>query len=129
MAHEMTIAHGLAKAILKGAERERAVKVTGIEIEFGQLTFLNIQQVEFWLVELLKESIAVDANINTREIPAKVHCSKCSYEGPLAVKDDPILHMNLPVFACPKCGKGALEILEGRDCIVKSIEILQSEDD
>jgi len=61
-------------------------------------------------------------------LPVKVRCSKCGYEGALTVTEDPLLHLNLPVFACPGCQKGSLEILEGRDCIVRSIEILTEED-
>ena len=121
--HEMSVAQGAAEAVLKGARREGAVKIIRINLEVGQLTFLNPEQVIFWLKELFKNTEAEAAEITHKEIPARVRCSRCGYEGPLQVKDDPLFHQSLPVFACPKCERGSLEILEGRDCIVRDIEI------
>ncbi|MBA7658915.1 Hydrogenase maturation factor HypA [subsurface metagenome] len=126
--HEMSVAQQIARAVLRAAKREEAVKVDRINIEIGQLTFLNPEQVIFWLAELFKGTEAEAAEISHKMVPARVRCGKCGYEGPLQVKDDPLFHQALPVFACPKCEKGSLEILEGRDCIVSSIEILQQSD-
>jgi len=128
MAHEMSVAQGIAQAIVKTAEREEAVKVAKINLEIGELTFLNPEQVIFWLVELLKDSVSEEAEIEYKEVRAKVRCEKCSYEGPLEVHEDPLFHRSLPVFACPECREGSLKILEGRDCIVSSIEILTESD-
>lgn len=121
--HEMSVAQGVAQLVLKGARREEAVKIIRISLEIGQLTFLNPEQVIFWLTELFKGTEAEGAEIIHKIIPASVRCSKCGYEGPLSVKEDPLFHQSLPVFACPKCERGSLEILEGRDCIVSFIEI------
>lgn len=128
MAHEMSVAEGIAKAVLAGARKENAVKIASINLEIGELTFLNPEQVIFWLTELLKKTEGEGAEIVHKVVPAKVRCQRCSYEGPLKVVEDPMFHHSLPVFACPKCEKGSLEILEGRDCIVSSIEILQQSD-
>ncbi|MBN2380376.1 hydrogenase maturation nickel metallochaperone HypA [candidate division WOR-3 bacterium] len=126
--HEMSVAQGIAQAVIKTAEREKAVKVAKINLEIGELTFLNPEQVIFWLAELLKDSVAEEAEIEHMEVRAKVRCEKCSYEGPLDVHEDPLFHRSLPVFTCPWCKKGSLTILEGRDCIVSSIEILTESD-
>lgn len=126
--HEMSVAQGVAEAVLRGARREGAVKIIRINLEVGQLTFLNPEQVIFWLKELFKNTEAEEAEIIHKIIPARVRCSKCGYEGPLQVKEDPLFHQALPVFACPKCERGSLEILEGRDCIVRDIEIETSPD-
>lgn len=126
--HEMSVAQHIAEAVLRAAKKEKAVRVARINLEIGELTFLNPEQVIFWLTELFKETEAEGAEIVHKTVPARVRCSKCGYEGPLSVKEDPLFHYSLPVFACPKCEKGSLEILEGRDCIVSSIEILQQSD-
>jgi len=126
--HEMSVAQGIARAVLRTAKREEAVKVARINIEIGQLTFLNPEQVIFWVAELFKGTEAEAAEISHKIVPARVRCGKCGYEGPLQVKEDPLFHQALPVFACPKCEKGSLEILEGRDCIVRDIEIETSPD-
>jgi hydrogenase nickel incorporation protein HypA/HybF len=126
--HEMSVAQHIAEAVLRAARKEEAVRVARINLEIGELTFLNPEQVIFWLTELFKDTEAEGAEIIHKEMPAKVRCSKCGYEGSLSVKEDPLFHYSLPVFACPRCEKGSLEILEGRDCIVSSIEILQQSD-
>lgn len=125
MAHEMSVAEAIAVTVLKSARGERAQKVETISLEIGELTFLNPEQVTFWLRELFKNSEASDAEISWKTVPAKVRCKVCDYEGPLEVKDDPLLHTTLPVFACPRCGRGGLEIVEGKDYVIRSIEILK----
>lgn len=127
--HEMSVAQHIAEAVLRAAKKEEAVRVARINLEIGELTFLNPEQVIFWLAELFKDTEAEGAEIVQKTVLAKVHCSKCGYEGPLSVKEDPLFHYSLPVFACPRCEKGSLEILEGRDCTVSFIEIETSSHD
>lgn len=125
MSHEMSVAESIAVTVLKSARAQGALKIERISLEIGELTFLNPEQVTFWLKELFKDSEAADAEISWKTIPAKVRCKNCGYEGPLDVKDDPLLHTSLPVFACPKCGKGGLDLIEGKDYVIRSIEILK----
>lgn len=125
MSHEMSVAESIAVTVLRSARAQSATKVEQISLEIGELTFLNPEQVTFWLRELFKDSEARDAEIEWKTVPAKVRCKSCGYEGPLEVKDDPLLHTSLPVFACPRCGKGGLEIVEGKDYVIRSIEIVK----
>lgn len=126
--HEMSVAQGIARAVLDAANREKAVKVAKVNLQIGEFTFLNPDQVVFWLKELFRDTVAGDAEIGWKKVPARVRCSKCGYDGPLHVKEDPLFHRSLPVFACPRCREDSLEILEGRDCSVSYIEILQESD-
>lgn len=123
MAHEMSVAQAVAELVLRTARKEGGTRVARIDLEIGELTFLNPEQVSFWLSEFLKGTEADGAEVSLKTIPACVRCGACGYEGPLAVRDDPLFHEALPVFACPRCRKGSLEILEGRDYMVRSIEI------
>lgn len=125
MSHEMSVAESIAVTVLRNARAQAAIKVEKISLEIGELTFLNPDQVTFWLRELFKDSEARDAEIEWKTVPAKARCKACGYEGPLEVKDDPLLHTSLPVFACPRCGKGGLEIVEGKDYVIRSIEIVK----
>lgn len=119
----MSVAQAVADVVLRALAREGGTKVARIDLEIGELTFLNPQQVGFWIEELLKGTQGEGAEVVFKTVPARVRCSSCGYEGPLAVREDPLYHEALPVFACPKCERGKLEILEGRDYVVRSIEI------
>ncbi|GAH93748.1 unnamed protein product, partial [marine sediment metagenome] len=42
---------------------QEAKNILSVEIEIGELTFLNPEQVEFWLEEIFKKTPAKDAKI------------------------------------------------------------------
>ena len=47
--HEAAIAQSIVKTVLEQAEQQHAIRVQSIDIEMGELSFLNHEQVEFWI--------------------------------------------------------------------------------
>lgn len=120
--HETSIAMSIVDTVLSEAKKQNATSVISVVVEIGELTFLGIDQIKFWVTTNFEETIAAKAEINFIHIPAEIECETCGYEGRLPVKDDPAFHMNLPMFACPDCSSG-IRITKGRDAFIRNIEI------
>jgi hydrogenase nickel incorporation protein HypA/HybF len=122
--HELSISQAIADVVLKEAEKQDAKKVTLVELEIGELSLLNPEQVEFCLKLIFERTYASEAELKIELVKPQVNCRNCGYEGTLESKDDPLYHIVMPMFKCPQCGSGELSVKRGRECTVKRIEIL-----
>lgn len=122
--HEVSISHAIADVVLKESAKQEAKKVLLVELEIGELSLLNPEQVEFWLKLAFEKTLASEAEIKIEVVKPEVHCSSCGYTGTLKTVDDPLYHFVLPVFKCPQCGSGEISVKRGKECRIKKIEIL-----
>lgn len=121
--HEFSMATQIIDKALEIAKEKKAKKVKSIEISVGELILLGEDQLEFWLKEILnKKKITKDAKIKINPVKALVKCNKCGYTGNLK-PDSKHDHHSHPVFSCPNCGDSALDIKEGRDCVIKRVQV------
>ncbi|PIU67911.1 MAG: hydrogenase maturation nickel metallochaperone HypA [Armatimonadetes bacterium CG07_land_8_20_14_0_80_40_9] len=123
--HEYTISSSIAKTVLTSAEENQAHKVVAINLEIGALVFLNPEQVEFWLKELFRETIAKEAKIRIKNIKPRIKCLDCNYEGAMKVDDNLLYHIMIPSFFCPQCSSRQIMVEKGRECLIKNIEIVK----
>lgn len=122
--HELSMSQAIADLVLQESKKREAKKILLVELEIGQLSLLNPEQVEFWLRLAFEQTLASEAELKTEVIKPQVSCPACGYEGTLEAKDDPLYHFFVPVFKCPECGSGKITIKSGRECRVRRIEIL-----
>ena len=122
--HEVSISHAIADLVLKESEKQEAKKILLIELEIGELSLLNPEQIEFWLKLAFEKTPASEAELKIETVKPEIHCASCGYTGTLESKDDPLCHFLIPVFQCPKCGSGEITVQRGKECRVKRIEIL-----
>jgi hydrogenase nickel incorporation protein HypA/HybF len=123
--HEAAIAQSIVRTVLQEAEKQGAIKVESIEVEIGELTFLGIDQVKFWVETSFQETIADGAELIFKNIKAQIRCNDCGYEGHLTVKEDPAYHISLPSFSCPRCKSTRIEITQGKEAFIRQIKILK----
>ncbi|MBN2416741.1 hydrogenase maturation nickel metallochaperone HypA [bacterium] len=121
--HETAIAMSIVETVLTEAEKQQAVSVQSIDIEIGELTFLGTDQIAFWVKTNFENTIAANAALNFIQVKAEVSCDACGYRGGLSITEDPAYHMQLPVFACPHCGRGTITIIKGKDAFIRTIHI------
>ena len=110
--HEIRIAEDLAGIILEVAGKEKLSKVTKVNIIFGQLIQIVPDIFEFAFRETVRDTIACDAIVNIEIIHIKMRCRICTTE----------FEINEDIFTCFNCGSTELDILEGKELFVKSIE-------
>lgn len=109
--------------ILEAAEQHHAQRVVSAKLRIGELTLLNPDQLVFWMRTFAEDSIAKNLRIEVEKVEAKVGCGECGYEGPIAVEEDSLYHVELPILTCPRCGNPRTKVLGGKELEVKSLEI------
>jgi hydrogenase nickel incorporation protein HypA/HybF len=110
--HEIRLAEDLTGIILEVAGREKLSKVTRVNIIFGQLIQIVPDIFEFAFRETVRDTIARDATVKIEIIHVKMKCRICATE----------FRINENIFTCHNCGSTELDILEGKELYVKSIE-------
>lgn len=119
------MSQAIAELILNESAKQKAEKVLKVEIEIGSLSFLNPEQVEFWLKVSLEKTIAAEAQLDIKVTEAQISCQDCGHKAELEIKDDPVYHFSIPVLACSECNSSKIIIEKGRECMVKRIEVLR----
>ncbi len=126
--HEFSAACSIVDTALEAAKSNNATKVTVVNIEVGEFTFLIPEQLEFNFEIASKNTIAEGAELRVNKVNGQLACSDCGFEGESKV--DPDIPPQIAVFApmkCPKCGSSATMITGGKDFIITNIEAEISE--
>jgi hydrogenase nickel incorporation protein HypA/HybF len=110
--HELRIAEDLSAIVLETAIREKLSIVSKVNISFGQMIQIVPEIFEFAFRECVKNSVAENADLNIEIIPIKMKCIDCG--------NDFKIEENL--FVCNICGSTNLEIREGKELFIKSLE-------
>ncbi|OWT32468.1 hydrogenase maturation nickel metallochaperone HypA [Methanobrevibacter sp. 87.7] len=124
--HELSMAQSIMDSVLDNAEKNNATAVTSVTLEIGTLAMLNPEQVKFLLDVLKEDTIAANAEFIIEEIPVKIKCKDCGYEGGAIVDD---ADHYAPMVNCPKCNTYRVDITNGKNVIVKNISVEIPDDD
>jgi hydrogenase nickel incorporation protein HypA/HybF len=110
--HELKIAEDLSVIVIDTALDNKLSKVTKVNIIFGQLIQIVPDIFEFAFREIVRNSIAADAELNIDIVHVKMKCVNCG--SAFLPKEN--------LFACNICGSTDLEIIQGKELFIKSIE-------
>lgn len=127
--HDVTAAQRIASTVLQVAREQGAERVERVQIALGAMTMIAPEQLEFWLEQIFRGSVAEGAEVEIEQLPLRIRCKTCSHEGAVEVPDDPIYHLMPYVPECPACGSDELEVLGGGACVVQAIRITDAEAD
>jgi len=117
----------IRQTILTAAAEHEAQKVVEVDIEIGELSLFSPEQVQYWLRQLFRDTIAEGADISVATIPVRVKCARCGYEGAIEVPTDPEFHLFMPALTCPRCDSPNPTVERGREVIVKNLRVQKSE--
>ena len=120
--HEFSISSEIVKTVLDTTEKSHGKKVLSIQLEIGELTHLNGEQVAFWVRELFKDSVAEGAEVKLKIIKARIHCKACGYKGGIR-SDQEISFRHLALQTCPQCNSFQFKVEKGRGCILRRIQV------
>ncbi|MBQ2832130.1 hydrogenase maturation nickel metallochaperone HypA [Methanobrevibacter sp.] len=123
--HELSMAQGIINAVLETAESNNATEVTEVTVEIGRLAMINPEQLQFMLGVLVENTIMEDAKVSIEDVPAEIECEDCNFKG-VAVLDESDHYA--PLVKCPECDSLKVEVLNGKDIVVKNI-IIEKPDD
>lgn len=120
------MAQGIIDAVIETAENNNATEVNEVTIELGRLAMVNPEQLEFILGVLVENTILEDAKVVFEEIPVEIECHDCNFNGKAIIDDK---DHYAPIVKCPECDSFSIEILNGKDIVVKNIVIEKPDDD
>lgn len=117
-------------AVLEAAAKyDNVQKVEEVHLSIGKLTFVGEEQLKFcWGAVTDENELLKDSKLMISEQQVEVACDSCGYRGDLEVKEDPLYHYMVPVFACPKCGMD-VEIIKGKDLLVTNVKLIIDEEE
>ena len=110
--HEIRIAEDLSTIVLEAAGKENLSKVTRVNISFGQLIQIVPEIFEFAFRESVKNTLAEDAVLNIEIMKVKMKCLNCGNE----------FQIEENYFTCSACNSSEIDIIQGKELFVKSIE-------
>ena len=121
--HEVATSQSLADAVLREAQARNATRVLNVEVEVGELSFLEPEQIGYWAGICFQGTIAEGAELDIKLIQPLVACEECGYTGQIRLEEHPAYHFRLPVFQCPDCGSSRIEVKRGRGCTLRRVEM------
>lgn len=112
--HEIGITRNMFELVLKEAEKADARKVSKIDLVIGEMTGALGNSVRFYFDLLSKGTIVEGAEVSIRMVPPRVLCRNCNKTSGLERRRH---------WKCPHCEDDRMQIIAGRELIVKSIEV------
>lgn len=112
--HEHAITNAVVHQIIHACEDSKMSNPKRIVVELGELTTYKKESVLFYF-ESIKQKIPLlnDADLVILEISGKIFCSSCGKGSDVRVAS--------PLMLCPKCGSADVQIIAGKDVVVKEI--------
>jgi hydrogenase nickel incorporation protein HypA/HybF len=111
--HEMSIVAGILNIAEKEARSAGARVINAVEIEVGGLAGVEIPALEFCFEAARRGTLAATAKLVIHEIPGRGHCPECDRD----------VAVDFFMALCPDCGQALLEILQGKELRVRSLNV------
>lgn len=111
--HELSVTESLLKIALEHAEKANARRVTDLNIVIGNLASMVDDSIQFYWEIIAKGTIAEQAKLNFRRVPAQLQCMTCFERYNPTDRE----------LACPKCNGVNVKIITGEEFALESIEV------
>lgn len=111
--HELSVVESMVSVVLRHAEKNRATRVTKINMVLGEVSSVMEEPVRFYFDIISKDTVAQGAELSFKRTPLEARCSDCGHEFRVVEFD----------FTCPECRGSETEVISGREFQVESIEI------
>ncbi len=111
--HEIRIAEDLKKIILDVSSQNNLKKVNCVNVQFGELVHIVPEIFRIAFEESSKSSVFGGALLDIEILPVKLKCEVCQHE--FFIKKS-------GVYACSNCNSNNIEITQGKEILIKSIE-------
>ena len=111
--HELSVTQSLLEIALQHAEKANARRVTDLNIVIGDLASMVDDSIQFYWEIIAKDTIAEQARLNFRRVPAELQCQDCFEK----------YHPTERELACPKCNGVNTRIIAGEEFALESIDV------
>ncbi len=111
--HEIRIAQDLQKIILEVADKNNLKKVLTVNIQFGEMVQIVPDIFHFAFEEASKGSLVEGSELKIEVLPIKIKCADCLNLIEISKEGS---------YSCPNCKSLDIEIIQGKEIFIKSIE-------
>jgi hydrogenase nickel incorporation protein HypA/HybF len=111
--HELSVTESLLKIAVYHAEEAKAQRVTDLHIVIGDLASMVDDSIQFYWEIIAKGTIAEQATLHFRRLPAELQCNTCAEK----------YHPTDKELICPKCGGVGARIITGEEFFLESIDV------
>jgi len=111
--HELSITQSMLDLVLEQAEKAGAREVGRINLVIGEMTGIVEECVQFYFDFISRGTIAEGAALSFNRVASRARCRACNK----------LFELEEFEWACPHCGGAELEIVEGKELFVESIEV------
>ncbi len=114
--HEMGIAEQLVQIAIDSIPEEiENPKVEKLNLKIGKLASVVEHSLTFCFEIITKDTPLEDARLDITFIPVTVRCKTCDNQW----------EVTGPVFQCPSCKDGEVELITGREIEITSLELAE----
>ena len=111
--HELSIAQSIISIAGKAMPESNTAVVTGIGLQIGELSTIEIDSLEFAFSVIKADTIFRKAELKIEIIPGEAACMDCNTTFPLSSYGTP----------CPGCKGYSIKILKGKEMKVLNITV------
>ena len=86
--HELSTAVSIVETVTRVAEANNVKKILEINVEIGQFTFINPEQLRFLFEIAADKTPLKDSKLNISIVSGKIHCNDCGYSGDVISEED-----------------------------------------
>lgn len=117
--HEMGICQSILSASFDAAADAGFTRITDIYITVGELTEIQEFALQFAFEALTPGTMAEGGTLHVKNLSPRSRCTECGHE---------YSHDRFEMV-CPECGSFAVELLQGRELTIDSIEAADEDGD
>lgn len=111
--HELPVTENILEISLRHAQEQQASRITDIHLVVGELSSIVDDSVQFYWDLISEGTIAQGAHLHFTRLPITLHCLNCDHHYSPQNED----------FACPQCSSERVELEQGEEFYLDSIEI------
>ncbi|MBN1770928.1 MAG: hydrogenase maturation nickel metallochaperone HypA [Deltaproteobacteria bacterium] len=112
--HELSLAVALVEQVGEICRKERAERALRIEVVVGALSGVERDPLEFCFPLAAENTVAAGATLVVEEVPVTLACRACGER----------TRPEVPFIRCMACGSTNVEVVEGRDFLIKTVEVI-----
>ena len=115
--HEFSLVSSILETALSVAAEHGDLPIETVVVEIGALRQVVPEALAFAFEAAVKDTLAADAELDWREIPARIACAQCAEE-----------YAPADVFwICPACGAPGGRVVTGEELLLKSVTLTEPE--
>ncbi len=111
--HELYATQAILEKAVKKADEQNAKRITNLYLVVGEVSSYSDESVQFYWDEICKGTIAENATLHFRHVPAEMQCMACFTK--YKPEDGEIV--------CPNCGGLGAKIIAGEEFFMEALDV------